>query len=126
MKFLFVVCGVLFVGRIGNNKQQTTNNKHKRRTKMTLTPAQHHQQLVKTTKLWVAQTFYGEMLKEMRDSPFKSSLFDGGHGGEAFQAQLDEKLAERMSDSKAGKRLVDSIVRKIEANKRKPDVAATH
>jgi Rod binding domain-containing protein len=93
---------------------------------MTVTPAQHHEQLVKTARVWVAQTFYGQMLKQMRDSPFKSSLFDGGHGGEAFEAQLDEKLAERMSNSPSGKRLVESIVNKIEGHKRQSHVATTH
>jgi Rod binding domain-containing protein len=94
--------------------------------KMNLSPAQQHTQLVKTTRVWVAQTFYGEMLKQMRQSPFKSEMFDGGRGGEAFQGQLDEKLAERMSSSASGEKLVQSIVKKLEANKRHSHVAATH
>jgi Rod binding domain-containing protein len=83
----------------------------------------HHEQLVKTARQWVSQTFYGQMLKQMRDSPFKSKMFDGGRGGEAFQAQLDDRLAERMANGHAGDRLVQSIVRKIEG---KSYVATTH
>jgi Rod binding domain-containing protein len=76
--------------------------------------ATQHDQLVRNTQVWVAQTFYGQMLKQMRESPFKSDLMDGGRGGQAFQAQLDQKLAERMASSKAGDRLVRSIVKKLE------------
>jgi Rod binding domain-containing protein len=81
-----------------------------------------HDQLVQTTRVWVAQTFYGQMLKQMRNSPFKSDLFDGGRGGQAFQAQLDQRLAERMANGRAADRLVNSIVKSIE-RKAKPGVA---
>jgi len=53
----------------------------------------------------------------------RAGLADGGRGGEAFQAQLDQRLAERMSRGHAGDRLVKSIVRKIEG---KSHVATTH
>ena len=82
---------------------------------MNLSPA-NHDKLVKSARVWVAQTFYGEMLKQMRDSPFKSDLFNGGRGGEAFANQLDQKLAERMASGHAGDQLVRAIVRKIEHN----------
>jgi Rod binding domain-containing protein len=82
-----------------------------------------HDKLTQTARVWVAQTFYGQMLKQMRESPFKSSLFDGGRGGEAFQAQLDQRMAERMASSHSGDRLVQSIVRRIEGKKH---VATTH
>lgn len=84
-----------------------------------------HDQLVQTTRVWVAQTFFGQMLKQMRNSPFKSDLFDGGRGGQAFQAQLDQRLAERMAVSRAGDRIVNSIVRRIE-NKPRTHVATDH
>jgi Rod binding domain-containing protein len=93
---------------------------------MNVSSPQYHEQLVKTTRVWVAQTFYGEMLKQMRESPFRSSLFEGGHGGEAFEAQLDQKLAERMSSSHSGERLVQTIVKRIERNKRPANVQTTH
>jgi Rod binding domain-containing protein len=73
----------------------------------------HHAELVKQTQKWVAQTFFGTMLRQMRQSPFKNDMFDGGKGGEAFHQMFDQHLAERMSVG-AGKKLVDSIVRKIE------------
>ncbi|HMB94987.1 MAG TPA: rod-binding protein [Tepidisphaeraceae bacterium] len=91
----------------------------------TATVPTQHDKLVKTTRVWVSQTFYGQMLRQMRESPFKSSLFDGGRGGEAFSAQLDEKLAERMAASHSGDRLVQAIVRKIERSQ-KPNVATRH
>jgi Rod binding domain-containing protein len=75
-----------------------------------------HDALVKQTEKWVAQTFYGEMLKQMRNSPFKSKIFDGGEGGQAFTEMFDQQLADKMSKG-AGKKLVDSIVNKIEAGK---------
>jgi len=89
--------------------------------RMDMTQAQHDK-LIKTTRTWVAQTFYGEMLKQMHNSPFKSDMLDGGRGGQAFARQLDQRLAERMAASHAGDRLVASIVRKIEKTPR-PHVA---
>ena len=60
----------------------------------------------------VSQTFFGTMLKQMRDSPFKSDLFEGGRGGQAFSSMYDQKLVEQMSRG-AGKKLVDSVVSKF-------------
>jgi len=74
-----------------------------------------HDKLVKQTQTWVAQTFFGTLMKQMRESPFKSELFDGGRGGEAFGSLYDQHLAERMSRG-AGHHLVDSIVRRIESH----------
>jgi Rod binding domain-containing protein len=78
--------------------------------------SKRHAELVRQTQKWVAQTFYGTMLKQMRQSPFKSDLFDGGRGGQVFQEMLDQKLADHMSRNAAPK-LVDSIVQKIERGK---------
>jgi Rod binding domain-containing protein len=75
-----------------------------------------HQELVKQAQKWVAQTFYGEMLKEMRNSPFKDKIFSGGKGAESFQEMFDQKLADKMSRG-AGKKLVDAMVSKIEHNR---------
>jgi Rod binding domain-containing protein len=77
-------------------------------------PLTQHDKLVKSTQVWVAQTFYGEMFKQMRNSPFKSDMFEGGRGGQAFANQLDQKLSERMASSHAGQRLVQAIVRRLE------------
>jgi Rod binding domain-containing protein len=79
-----------------------------------LPAATQHQQLVKQTQKWVAQTFYGTLLKQVRQSPFRSKLFDGGRGGEAFGALYDQQLAEHMTRG-TGSKLVNAIVNRIEA-----------
>ncbi len=73
-----------------------------------------HDQLVQQTEKWVAQTFYGTLLKQMRQSPFHSDLMDGGNGGKTFQSMLDQRLADHMSRHAGGK-LVRAIVKKIES-----------
>jgi Rod binding domain-containing protein len=75
-----------------------------------------HEAVVKNTEKWVAQTFYGEMLKQMRNSPFRSKMFDGGEAGKTFNQMFDSELAGHLSRG-AGKKLVDTIVKKIEAGK---------
>ena len=72
-----------------------------------------HEELTEQTAKWVSQTFFGQMLKQMRDSPFKSKLFDGGRGGEAFQQMADQHLADSMARG-TGHKLVDGIVARIE------------
>jgi len=78
-------------------------------------PVPEHDQLVAQTRTWVGQTFFGTLLKQMRDSPFKSELFSGGQGGQAFSSLHDQQLAEHMARG-AGTKLVNAIVRRIEAN----------
>jgi len=75
-----------------------------------------HEQLTRQAEKWVAQTFFGTLLKQMRESPFKSEMFDGGRGGEAFASMYDQRLADRMSRG-AGQKLVRGIVRQIEGRK---------
>lgn len=60
----------------------------------------------------LAQTFFGPVLKQMRDSPFRSKLFDGGRGGEAFGSMLDQHLSEQMARS-VGQKLVKSMVKGV-------------
>jgi len=79
-------------------------------------PATEHERLTKQAEKWVAQTFYGTLLKQMHESPFKSDLFDGGRGGQAFSSLYDQQLADRMSRGAGGK-LVKNIVRRIEGPK---------
>jgi Rod binding domain-containing protein len=79
-------------------------------------PPTEHDKLVRNTQKWVAQTFYGAMLKEMRKSPFRSEEFEGGRGGEAYEEMFDQRLADHMSQS-AGSQLVNSIVSRIEAKR---------
>ena len=73
-----------------------------------------HDKLVKQTRNWVAQTFFGTLLKQMENSPFKSEMLSGGRGGEAFSSLYHQRLAEHMAKGAGGK-LVNSIVRRIEA-----------
>jgi Rod binding domain-containing protein len=77
--------------------------------------ADQHGRLVEQTRKWVAQTFFGTLMKQMEDSPFKSDLFSGGRGGEAFSSLYHQQLVDRMSRA-AGDKLVNAIVRRIEAN----------
>ena len=70
--------------------------------------------LERNAQLLVSQTFFGTLLKQMRQSPFRSELFDGGRGGQAFGSLYDQHLAQRMAQG-AGRKLVRAIVRKIEA-----------
>ena len=79
-----------------------------------LSADERHEQVVQQTQKWVSQTFFGQLLKQMRDSPFKSKMFDGGTGGEAFQQMADQHLADNMARG-TGHKLVDAIVRRIEA-----------
>ena len=64
----------------------------------------------KAARALVSQTFYGPMLKQMRDSPFKDDLFSGGRGGQAFTALLDQQLAVRMG--RDNDPLVEAIARR--------------
>jgi Rod binding domain-containing protein len=76
-------------------------------------PLTQHQRLEKQAQRLVAQTFYGTMLKQMRQSPFKSELFEGGRGGQAFSELLDQHLAEKLA-SGTRNQLVHSIVHRFE------------
>jgi Rod binding domain-containing protein len=73
-------------------------------------PAPHAPRGTQSEKL-VASTFYGQLLKQMRQSPFKSDLIDGGRAGQAYSSLFDQHLAEHMA---RGSKLVNSIVRHIE------------
>ena len=50
---------------------------------------------------FVGQTFYGQMFQAMRQTVHKSAYFDGGRAEEIFQTQLDQVLAEKMTDATA-------------------------
>lgn len=49
----------------------------------------------------LGQTFYGQMLKAMRQTVGKSKYFHGGRGEEIFQQQLDQLVVEKMSRTSA-------------------------
>jgi len=50
---------------------------------------------------FVGQTFYGELMKQMRATLDKPTFFHGGMGEDIFQQQLDQIIVERMSDTSA-------------------------
>jgi hypothetical protein len=75
-------------------------------------PQTEQEKVLATARKWVAQTFYGTLLKQMRNSPFKSELFEGGRGGQAFAPMLDQHLADHMSRG-ADNKLVHAIARKL-------------
>jgi hypothetical protein len=54
-----------------------------------------------TFDAFVGQTFYGQMLKALRETQGKPAYFHGGRGEEAFQAQLDQMLSEKMAKASA-------------------------
>ena len=50
---------------------------------------------------FVGQTFFGELVKQMRSTLNKPAFFHGGMGEDIFQSQLDQHLVERMSQTSA-------------------------
>lgn len=52
---------------------------------------------------FVGQTFFGEMMKQMRSTLDKPAFFHGGMGEDIFQSQLDQIMVERISDTSAAK-----------------------
>jgi Rod binding domain-containing protein len=79
----------------------------------------NQKELFKTAQKWVGQTFFGTLLKQMHESPFKSELWSGGRGGEAFSTLYDQHLAERMARA-SGRPLANAIVKHIQRTKTAP------
>jgi len=50
---------------------------------------------------FVGQTFFGELVKQMRATVHKPAFFHGGMGEDIFQSQLDQILVERISETSA-------------------------
>ncbi|HYE19119.1 MAG TPA: rod-binding protein [Tepidisphaeraceae bacterium] len=75
-------------------------------------PKSKESQTEETARKWVAQTFYGTLFKQMRSSPFKSDLFDGGRGGQAFAPMLDQHLVDRMSRG-SDRKLTNAIAKRL-------------
>lgn len=48
---------------------------------------------------FVGQTLFGQMLKSMRQTVGEPAYFHGGQAEEIFTAQLDQMLAEKISDA---------------------------
>lgn len=76
---------------------------------------ERHEELTRQAQKLVSHTFFGPMLRQMRNSPFKNELFDGGRGGQVFHAMFDQHLADRMAGS-ANNKLVSALVRQLEGS----------
>jgi hypothetical protein len=50
---------------------------------------------------FVGQTFFGELVKQMRATLHKPAFFHGGMGEDIFQSQLDQIMVERISETSA-------------------------
>lgn len=50
---------------------------------------------------FVGETFYGQMIKSMRSTVGKAAYFDGGQAEQAFQGQLDQQLAQHLTEATA-------------------------
>ena len=58
-------------------------------------------QLRETFGQFVGEAFFGQLMKAMRSSVGKPAYFHGGRAEEVFQGQLDQVLAEKISESSA-------------------------
>jgi hypothetical protein len=52
---------------------------------------------------FVGEAFFGQMIKAMRSMTGKPAYFHGGRAEEVFQGQLDQKLAEHLTESSASR-----------------------
>ncbi len=55
----------------------------------------------KTFRMFVGEAFFGQMLKAMRSTQGKPAYFHGGRAEEVFRGQLDQALAEVMTEASA-------------------------
>ncbi len=63
--------------------------------------ASDQSELQKTFQDFVGQTFFGQMIASMRATQEDAPYFNGGRAEKIFQGQLDQVLAEELSDSSA-------------------------
>lgn len=59
------------------------------------------QQLREHFTQFVGEAFFGQMIKAMRTMTDKPAYFHGGRAEEVFQGQLDQKLAEHLTETSA-------------------------
>ena len=52
---------------------------------------------------FVGETFYGQMIKSMRSTVGEAAYFHGGQAEKAFQGQLDQQLAQHLTEATAEK-----------------------
>jgi Rod binding domain-containing protein len=56
-------------------------------------------ELRQSFQMFVGEALFGQMLKSMRKTLGKPAYFHGGRGEEVFQSQLDQVLAEKLSEA---------------------------
>ncbi|MEX0642977.1 MAG: rod-binding protein [Pirellulales bacterium] len=61
------------------------------------------EELKVTFTQFVGETFYGQMIKAMRSTVGKPAYFHGGRGEEVFQGQLDQQMAQHLTEATAEK-----------------------
>ena len=71
---------------------------------------QDAQEVQKTFRMFVGEAFFGQMLEAMRSTQGKPAYFHGGRAEEVFRGQLDQALAEVMTESSA-ERIADPMFR---------------
>ena len=60
-------------------------------------------ELRETFTQFVGEVFFGQMIKAMRATTGKPAYFHGGRGEEVFQGQLDQQLAEHLTEASAAR-----------------------
>ena len=61
------------------------------------------QELQETFRTFVGESFFGQMLKSMKSTVGKPAYFHGGQAEEIFQGQLNQLMAEDMTEASADK-----------------------
>jgi flagellar protein FlgJ len=62
-----------------------------------------NEELCEAFQSFVGETLFGQLLKAMRKTVGKPAYFHGGRAEEIFQQQLDQVLAEKLSNASAEK-----------------------
>jgi Rod binding domain-containing protein len=62
-------------------------------------PGEDAAKLRETFSQFVGETFYGQMIKSMRSTVGKPAYFHGGRAEEVFQGQLDQQMAQELTES---------------------------
>ncbi len=58
-------------------------------------------ELQETFRTFVGESFFGQMLKSMKSTVGKPAYFHGGRAEEIFQGQLNQSMAEDMTEASA-------------------------
>jgi Rod binding domain-containing protein len=69
--------------------------------KFSATKANGPEQLREHFTQFVGEAFFGQMLKAMRATVGKPAYFHGGRAEEVFQGQLDQQLAQHLTETSA-------------------------